>query len=239
MPFRFNAAFNGPRRDWLSHRASIMVIMLLFLGMAGHDLSQTWTERSRVIADTQREAGNLAWSTAQHAADVFRQADTSLLGVIDLMEIDGTGPPRVERLRKLMARRLTNSPVLQGLAFYDEDGFAVVNAMPATPRINVSDRAYFQYHVTHPDRDPYTSELILSRFTGKRVVTVSRRVNHAGGGFGGVVAGAIEFSNLQDFYATFDLGHDGMVSLLRDDGVLLVRQPFVEAAIGTNLRAFR
>jgi signal transduction histidine kinase/DNA-binding response OmpR family regulator len=209
--------------------------MTLFVGLAAHDLYETWTQRSRDIADTRRDVENLAWSTAQHATDAFRQADVAVAGLVDLIEIDGTNPVQIERLRKLMRRRLANSPILQGVAYYDETGTALANGLPETVPINISDRPYFQYHVANAERGPYTSELLLSRFSGDLVVTVSRRVDHADGSFAGVVSAAIRFSYLRELYATFRLGHEGLVSLLRDDGTLLVRQPLVDAAIGTNL----
>ena len=49
-----------------------------------------------------------------------------------------------------------------------------------------------------------------------------------------VVAATIDVAYFQDFYATFDLGHDGSAALFRDDGTLLVRRPPWDAATGTD-----
>ena len=43
----------------------------------------------------------------------------------------------------------------------------------------------------------------------------------------------------QGFYATFDLLRDGSASLSRDDGIVLVRQPYLPAAVGSDQHGSR
>ena len=103
-----------------------------------------------------------------------------------------------------------------------------------TAGTNVSDREYFQYHRTHPDRQLYVNPVIRSVSVGNLIVVVSRRIDHADGRFAGVVTAAIDLDYFQRFYATFDLGHDGLTGLYRDDAVLLVRQPFLKSSVGQS-----
>ena len=55
------------------------------------------------------------------------------------------------------------------------------------------------------------------------------------GSFGGVLTAAIESDYFNRFYRTFQLGPDGSISLLRDDGVVLIRWP----ASDQSYRSFR
>ncbi|NNC00680.1 diguanylate cyclase, partial [Corallococcus exiguus] len=64
---------------------------------------------------------------------------------------------------------------------------------------------------------------------------ISRRLSHPDGSFAGVVMGAISLSNLRSAFASLKLGKDGALNLLRNDGVILMRQPFVEEDINRDL----
>jgi signal transduction histidine kinase/FixJ family two-component response regulator len=221
-------------RPSLPRGATIGLIAILCVIVTGYDLYHTWQDRSREIEDSQREVANLAWSAAQQAEDAFRLANTTLIGLVERVEVDGTGPLQLERLQKIMAVKTAFSPILQGLTLIDETGNIISSHLPVSPRLNVADRAYFQYHLTHADHLAFTSELLHSRITGKWVIAMSRRVDHANGSFAGIVTATVDIAYFQDFYATFNIGHDGSASLLREDGVQLVRHPFLAAAVGSD-----
>ena len=225
---------DGPGRIRLLHSATIALISILCIILVSHDLFRTWEDRSRRLDESRREVANLALFAGQHAEDAFRLASSSLSGILERVEVDGAGPAQIERLRRVMAQRLSSLPILQSMAVIDETGISVVDGQPVTPRTDVTDRAYFNYHRTHAGRGPYVSDVIRSKLSGKWIVVVSQRVEHAGGSFAGVVTATIDVASFQGFYATFDLGHTGSASLFRDDGTLLVRRPLAEAAIGTR-----
>jgi PAS domain S-box-containing protein len=235
MAFRSNIhGTNGPGNRRSAHGATIAIISILCVVVVGHDLYRTWQDRSRRLDETRREVANLVLSADQHAEDAFQLADSSLNEIVDRAEIDGTGPVQLGQLRWLMAKRLANLPVLRSLDVIDETGTSIADSQATVPPLQLADREYFQYHRTHADRGRYVSPVLRSRSTGRVVVVVSRRIDHADGSFGGVVAATIDVAYFLGFYVTFDLGHDGSAVLLRDDGTLLVRQPPNEAAIGTR-----
>lgn len=170
MPFRFKARFGqGQNRQRLPRGATIAFISILVVVVVGYDLYQTWEGRSREIEDSRREVANLGWSAAQHAEIAFRSADASLIALVERVEVDGTAPEELERLRRLMAQQMASLPMLQGLTVFDETGASVVHGAPVTTETNAADRAYFQYHRTHSDRQPYTGESLRSRASGKWV----------------------------------------------------------------------
>jgi signal transduction histidine kinase/FixJ family two-component response regulator len=230
MSFRVHAlGGGGAHRTWLPRGVAIACIASLCVIGIGYDLYRTWEARSSEIEETRRDVANLTWSAAQHAEEAFRLADTSLIGLVERAEVDGVGPPQLERMRNVMALRMAASPILQALNLMDERGDVIASGLPVTRRINIADRVHFQQHMTHADRAPFISELLQSRVSGQWVVAISRRVDHADGSFAGIVAANVSETYFQDFYDTFDLGHDGLVTLLRDDGKVLARHPAVEA----------
>ena len=54
----------------------------------------------------------------------------------------------------------------------------------------------------------------------------------------GVVQGAIDLKYFEKLFQSIALGEHGMISLIRDDGMLLVRHPFVESGIGQSDAGF-
>jgi PAS domain S-box-containing protein len=206
--------------------------------VVGHDLFRTWQDRSRQLESTRREAANLASAADRFAASAFWVANASLTALVERVEHDGTGPVQLERLRRVLEQRLKQSSVMQRISVIDATGVLIADGRPLTPATDVSDRAYFRYHQTHADRGLHLGEIVQSRFSGELVITASMRVDQPDGGFAGVAVATLALAYFQDFYATLDLGHDGMTALFRDDGTLLVRQPSIASAIGTSRPIF-
>jgi len=215
--------------------ATIGFIAILCVVVVGHDLLRTWEDRSRQIDQTRREVANLVAAADQHAQDVFRFANLTLAGLTEQMTTEGIGPESVERMRRLLAAQQENAQLPMSSTVIDASGTLLLDGSATVPKLNFADRPYFQYHLTHPGLDPVVSTVLRSRITDQAVVVVSRRVDGPKGEFAGVVTSAVNVDYFQSFYATFDLGHDGLTALYRDDGVLLVRQPTVGTAIGVSV----
>ncbi len=62
---------------------------------------------------------------------------------------------------------------------------------------------------------------VKSRSGGQWIITASRRFNHPDGSFAGVVLTSIDVAYFMQFYRRFDIGPNGSVSLLNDDGIML------------------
>jgi PAS domain S-box-containing protein len=215
--------------------AMIMIIAVLCAIVVAHDLFRIWEDRNRLLEDTGRQATNLVWAASEHAETAFRLADVTLIDLVDRVVREGTGPDQRERLRRLMRLQQTSGTALLSLAIIDETGALVVDGGPVPRQATYTDRAYFQYHLTHTDRRVHSDGLLRSRLTDKWVVALSRRIDHEDGSFAGVVTAAIDVAYFQNFYASFDLGRDGSVELYLDDGTILIRQPVMASAIGRKL----
>jgi diguanylate cyclase (GGDEF)-like protein/PAS domain S-box-containing protein len=220
---------------------SIMVVATLFvvlvcLSLISLDVWRTWQARDIQLHESEIVASNLAHSLAQHAEDVMTNADSTLTSLVDRVEVGGTGSAARLRLYSLMSTEVGDSPWLHGLFIYDENGRWVVNseAEKAQP-LNNSDREYFIYHRTHTDRDAYIGQPIRSRSTNDWILTVSKRIDHPDGSFAGVALASVSMDYFQKFYSSFDIGNDGAIDLMQNDGTLLVRRPFIESKIGVKL----
>ena len=138
-------------------------------------------------------------------------AGANLISLAERVEVDGMGQAQVERLRRVMARQLARSPSLQDLVVIDQDGTSIVDGRPSTSQVNIADRAYFQYHRTHRNSEPFVSTVIRSRLTGTWVIVVSQRIDRPDGSFAGVAVASVNVTYFQKFYASLDVGLDGVL----------------------------
>ena len=105
-------------------------------------------------------------------------------------------------------------------------------------RHNNSDRRYFTYHRETQGNALRISEPLQSRLTGRSTIILSKRIDKQDGSFGGVLTAAIDSDYFNRFYQTFQLGPGGSISLLRNDGVVLIRWPLSDRSTdlsGTDL----
>ena len=94
------------------------------------------------------------------------------------------------------------------------------------PLINFADRDYFQVHAQRPDLGLYISRPFTSRLGhGEPSIALSRRLPDKDGRFAGIVAGALRLSYFRDLFSRLNVGRRGLITLVRSDGTILMRQP--------------
>jgi PAS domain S-box-containing protein len=63
---------------------------------------------------------------------------------------------------------------------------------------------------------------------------LSRRLVRSDGAFDGIVFAVVDLEEFQSLYRTIDLGQGSAINLMRNDGMLVVRQPAIEGAQGRH-----
>ncbi|MEM5345986.1 response regulator [Paraburkholderia azotifigens] len=223
------------RRVSLPIRVTLFIVIVCAL-LIGSDVWRSATSRRDQMEEMSVATANLARAMAQHADDTIRQADTTLVDVVERVEHDGVSPAALERLHRLFIQRAAELPQLDGLYLYDRDGNWLANSQPALVKnFNNADREYFVYHRTHADRGVHIGMPVQSRSTGKWIVPVSRRVDGPDGQFAGVVLATVGIDFFTRFYDSLDIGRYGAVALVADNGVMVVRRPFETRFVGKNV----
>jgi signal transduction histidine kinase len=219
---------------------AILFMALVCLTLIGLDLRQNWTSRDARLQEARTETGNLARSLAQHAQDVFETSDAAVKTLSDIIVDDGIGEDAIERLDRRMHARVANQQLFHTMFLFDERGSWLASSHSAADfdtvrNLNYADRASFRYHREHNDDVVLISPPFRAKFDGAWVVTVSRRINHPDGRFGGIIGAAIGLDLFQRYFETFDVGNRGAITLESGQGTVLVRTPFDENNIGRNL----
>ncbi|SAK45863.1 multi-sensor hybrid histidine kinase [Caballeronia pedi] len=222
-------------RHSLTSRMTVFIVVVCVL-LIGTDVWRSIAARRVQMDEMTTATSNLARAMAQHANDTFKEADTTLIGMVERVEEDGTSPAALARIHRSLVSRVQQLPQLNGLFIYDKDGAWLVNSQPRLDsRFNNSDREYFEYHRTHTDQNSHIGPPVKSRSTGKWVVPVSRRIDAPDGSFAGVALATIDIDFFSRFYDSLDLGQSGAAVLVLNSGVMVVRRPFEDRFVGKNV----
>ncbi|WP_374366918.1 ATP-binding protein [Dongia sp.] len=187
--------------------------------------------------NAKRELTNLSLVISEHVNRAMKTVELVLQQSSDRMRSRDTAFP-TDRLDlhlaiQDMARSLA---FVRTIAIFDADGNATVTSREyRVTSHNIADREYFQKLKSGEVKDIYVSLPTQSATTGERAILVSRPIKNPDGSFGGIVRIGLETDYFEHFFASIDIGPDTAVTLIRGDGILLLRSPPNPAIIGQNL----
>jgi diguanylate cyclase (GGDEF)-like protein len=231
-----------PKQLSITVRTVLFVAIVCFSFIAV-DGWRSWKAREVQLAEMNTAASNLARAMASQAESTVKEADITLVGMVERVESDGTSPKSLQRLHRLLVTRHVELPQLNGLFIYDENGKWVVDSQPVLlSNFNNSDREYFVYHRTHSDSGVHVGVPVRSRSTGQWIIPVSRRIDHPDGSFAGVALATLDVAYFLKFYDSLDVGRNGAVALISEQGLMMARRPFSDDQVGRamiNTELFR
>ncbi|WP_248749262.1 sensor domain-containing diguanylate cyclase [Pseudomonas sp. MWU15-20650] len=182
------------------------------------------------------EMSNLSKTLSSSISATLTQADTVILGVKERLEAEGTGAENLKKLGDILKIQQKRLPHIHGFFIYDEQGRWLFNSNGIIPAgANNSDRDYFIYHRDHADPATFIGPSILSRSTNEWIITVSKRINHPDGSFAGVTIATLYLNYFLSLYDDVDLGNNGIINLVSSTGRIVVRKPFRDADVGTDI----
>lgn len=213
--------------------AAICVGVFLSLAVAAFLL---WENRRERWASAVQSAHNVLITLTSDINRNLNIVDLSLQGAQDaFLKADLTTLDPATRNMVLFDRAL-NARYLGVMLILSPSGDVLYDLGHPIPRPgNFSDRDYFlvQKDANHA---PYLSRPYNARFRDfEPSVALSRRISGPDGSFRGVVMGGIGLEFFRDLFANVDVGPRGIVSLVRDDGVIVMRWPSSDGHGDTNL----
>jgi signal transduction histidine kinase len=244
MPIAKNAA-GAPRRrsaknfmTWLRGsnplRLVTLAMMALTLAVAAASI---WWLHSLNRENAERELTNLSRVLSEHINRTMLTVDLVLnqsAARVKTSNFTNQG----DRLRLHLAfLDFANSlSFVKSLAVFDAAGnvVAISREYPA-PDHNIADRDYFETLRSGRASGAYISLPAVSATTGERTISVSRAIKSSDGSFRGIIRVGLETSYFEDFLGSVDIGPDTAVTLIRADGILLLRTPPNPAVIGQDL----
>ena len=213
------------------------LLVATLLTLAAFNLAKA---RQADLRDAERATQNLAELLDEQTARALQAVEMVLVNLADtwahVPALRDSGNPEMHALLK---QKVAALPYARSLFIVDAGGVITHHSdlLPAATS-HFSDREYFSWHRTRP-HSLYVGKPIVSRTTGTWFVAASRRLPTGDGSFGGVIVVALEPRAFQAFYRNIDVGREGAIELLHQDGELIARTPaaptWVGMATGSNL----
>jgi diguanylate cyclase (GGDEF)-like protein len=219
--------FNIPIAAWPSLlNGTLGLIACVCIALIGTEAWQLWRVYEANIEQTETVTSNTAWSLAKQAENTLKTADTIVSSLVGLVEAEGTGPEARLRLYHVMTSLAEALPAIHEMGITDNHGNAIVKSLVANPTgLNYSEREYFRFHSTHPDRGPFIGERIKSKIDGSTNITLTRRVNNPDGSFAGVVVTSVSMTFFQRLFDQMQANSGGIIAMFGADGTILARSP--------------
>ncbi len=220
--------------EWLQelHRQTsspgglLLFIAALAAGMlvvGGYVLAAAYRD---VVDQTRRVATNLTLTVERDIGRDLRLIDRSVKGVIDALALPGIDSLAPTLRRAALFDQAMNQEEFGAFIVIDAQGQARdVSGTHALPTASFSDRLYFIHHRDDPSPDVFVGPVVALRIDGQSAVTVSHRMPAADGSFRGVVVGAIHLPYFRHAFERLDLGSHGSITLIQQDGTILLRDP--------------
>lgn len=218
-------------------RRAALLGLLVGATIAAGVLASAWTSYRRALDDEGRELGNLAFVLADHTDRAFQAVEILQSGLAERLATEGLATPDDllrwagrEAAHAILRDRIAGVPQIEALALLDGGGRLIASsrAWPVT-RLDFSDREEIRRIMAGEDR---VLGLPVRDSRGRWMLHMASRLRSAGGEPIGVVLAGLEVGYLERLYAALALAPDGAVSLVREDGTLLARDPPAPSMLG-------
>ena len=217
---------------WLLYACAFLVIAILI----GADLAASLQLRDSTLRNSEANLRHMSLALAEQADRSVQGVDLVLSSMAEFVAAQGADDAAgfqrkmaSQRVHELLAEKLVGLPYINAVTMVDADGGLVnFSRYWPIPPVNVADRDYFQAMRDNPSLQRFISAPVRNRGNDDWTVFLARRVPSRDGSFAGLLLGAIDLKYFEDFYRSVSLGEGSAISLIRLDGVQLVRYPPAE-----------
>ncbi len=176
---------------------------------------------------------SLAQVIEEQTSRTFQAVDQRLqLVASGLQAMQREQHPDQASVRAMLREQLTDMPFVRAIWVLDAEGRTVFDSDVGNIGVKLADREYFQVYQQHPATGFHLSATVRSRSTGTWLISASRPIRTRNGALAGVIVAAIEPPYFDQLWRGIGLGPGGVIAMFRRDGVLMMRSPAEDAAMG-------
>jgi diguanylate cyclase (GGDEF)-like protein len=194
----------------------------------------------RAIADTEQNLVSLTTVLADQADRALQAIELVQDSLIDELRVAEIASPAAfatqmgtRAMHESLRARTAALPQVNAVTVVDHTGrLRNFTRFWPIPDVNIADRDYFKALASDPLLQRFVSEPVQNRGNGSWTLYIARKISAPDGTFLGLVLGAVELQYFAGLYGQIAPQPDYVISLFRTDGVLLVRHPHREDAIG-------
>jgi len=194
------------------------MIALIWVGL----LWNQHTGRRNFVEAARENGSNLARAYEESVIRSVGEIDKTLL----LLRARYLANPKQFNIRDVGADPLLSSDLVRNAALIDANGIMTVSdSTTKDQRFDLSDREHFRAFLADPSDRLYIGKPVIGRAANTWVTIFARPIIAADGSFKGVMMLSVDPDVLTRFFEIIDIGKEGRVTLVGDDG-------FVRAARG-------
>lgn len=218
------------------HLMWLAVLVSLGIGVLSVRTQQAMEEE--YVRYTMHNNANLTHSLATGVGWALHTMDMQVQSIVLHMEKSAKGTAASELLKSTPLVQLPtdlspdhfvnmlNSVATREMLALGPDGHVVKSSVPHVLQMDFSDQDYFQAFAKSEHQGMYVGRPVLSRLSGQWILPVARGWYLPDGKLGGVAVSGLDLQVLETWLAGVDMGTDGAVYVLRDDGLVLIRLPY-------------
>ena len=216
------------RRQFLSIIAGVVVVSGVVLGLILFSL------RDQAIRSGEGLTASFAHVIAEQTNSTLQTIDQHLQLAATRIAPLMAGERDGGAARKLLIEQIRELPPVRALSVADAKGQIVYSSELETPVGTVSDREYFQIYLKEPSTGFHVGPPVRGKVSGAWLISATWPLRLATGELAGVLIAAVDPAYFDHVWREVDVGEGGSIALFRRDGVLLMRSPFDERAMGRS-----
>jgi len=204
--------------------------------MASLSIATLYQGRQGVLDHAHETSANLV---AIISSDLARNVEIYNLSLNAMVE--GAQNPAMTALapalrRQILFDRATSAAYITGAYVLDAQG-RVTAASKDVPLLAASfaDREYFYAQQRSPSAGLFFSHPFASRLRGISTIGMSRRINAPDGSFAGIALLAMNVAYFNSLLDKLNVGAEGSIFVVHQDGTMIARKPFHEDLVGRNV----
>ncbi len=207
------------------------------IGFSGIFATVLWDSRDRDREQASHAAANVIATISSDIERNLELYDLSLQAVVDGMKLPALAHIDPELRQLVLFDRAATARDMGSIFVLDKGGTVILDSRTLTPRPeNYRNSDFF---VVQQQRS--LASLYVSRpwhdANGEYLIAISRRLSNADGSFAGAVVGTLRLNYFRNLVAKIKLGEGDVLTIVRQDGSIVMRSPMGNASIGQNLAA--
>jgi diguanylate cyclase (GGDEF)-like protein len=233
MPLSVGEAFQG--KHGISTKGLIASGLAATIGLCAILIFVIWQDYNQEALKARRAGANLV---ATIAADIDRNLE--LYGLSLQAVVDGLKEPDISKISPEMRQlvlfdRAATAKDLGSIFVLDNEGNVVLDSHTLNPaHSNHANRDYFLVQKYGLSGGLYLSSPWTTP-EGDNLIAISRRLTNPDGSFKGAVVGTLRLAFFDKLFRQVHLGTGDSLTLVRDDGSIVMRAPFSFEDIGRNV----
>ena len=208
----------------------------LHVGLILAAIALIWASIYAHLTQERQQYQTAAFTQVDNIARGFGESITRTVEAIDQFEIMiralyRNDPEHFDIARLAPGAQVVNEFALQ-ISVTDKNGVLAGSNLNGAERVNLADREHIHVHMVDPGDFLFISKPVVGRVSKKISIQFTRKLYNQKGEFDGVLVISLNPEYLAHFYDNLNLKNGNLTLTGTTDGVIRVRAPYRENAIG-------